>query len=377
MNEFKSGQSVYLDNNASTPLDPRIATFIADTLPSLVGNPSSTHTYGRRVRSLLTHARDAAASFLQVTPREVTFTSGGTESANLGIRGLVAQKKGGHIITSAVEHSCVIACCKQLEGCGFTVTYLRPGPWGAVTAEAVEAAIRSDTCLIALMAANNETGVKTDLTGVAAIAERHRIPFFVDGVALLGKERFLIPKGVSAMAFSGHKIHALQGIGLLYVRTGIKLQPLLIGGEHEFGRRAGTENVLGILSMGKAFELMSEECQASSERMFALRQQFEESLLKLLPQILINGEGPRTANVSNIAFPGIDGETLLMQLDRVGIAASHGSACSSGALEPSRILLNMDLPMDRVRSSIRFSLSRFTTEAEIAAVCHALIQLVN
>ncbi|MEI8365921.1 MAG: cysteine desulfurase family protein [Parachlamydiaceae bacterium] len=360
----------YLDNNASTPLDPRITDFIARTLPSLIGNPSSTHSYGRTVRALLSHAKDAAASVLHVSPRELTFTSGGTESVNMGIRGLItAQKKTGHIITSAVEHSCVIACCKLLETCGFTVTYLRPGAWGAVTPEAVQGAIRPDTCLIALMAVNNETGVKTDISSVASIAERHRIPLFVDAVALLGKEKFDITKGVSAMAFSGHKIHALQGVGLLFVRSGVKLQPLLVGGEHESGRRAGTENVLGILTMGKAFEFIATELPESSAWMLARRQQFEERLSSLMPDVLINGEGPRTVNVSNIAFPGIDGETLLMLLDRACIAASHGSACSSGALEPSRILLNMDLPPERVRSSIRFSFSRFTTEADIDHAC--------
>jgi len=373
----KMSQRVYLDNNASAPLDPRIRDFIILTLPLLLGNPSSTHSCGRTLRALLTNAKDIGASFLGVNPRELIFTSGGTECVNMAIRGLVAKKSSGHIITSAVEHSCVIASCKFLEQNGFEVTYLQPGAWGAITPDALKAAIRSDTCLIALMAVNNETGVKTDISAIAAIAEEHHIPFFVDAIALLGKEKFAIPKGVSAMAFSGHKFHALQGVGLLYLRSNVKLQPLIVGGEHESGRRAGTENVLGIITMGKAFEILSKELIQSTEKMFILRKQFEETLLKCLPNIIINGEGPRTSNVSNIAFLGIDGEALLMNLDRAGIAASHGSACSSGALEPSRVLLSMNLPLDRVRSSIRFSLSKLNTEDEIERACAIIVDVVT
>ena len=359
---------VYLDNNATTPLDPEISEFIIQKLPSLNGNPSSSHSFGRSVRVLISQARDSAAAFLRVNPRELIFTSGGTEGVNMGIRGLVGSKKSGHIITSAAEHSCVISCCKFLESSGFTVTYLNPGPWGAVTPE-VHAAIQPDTCLITLMAANNETGVKTDIEAIAAIAEVHSIPFFVDGVALLGKEPFTIPRGVSAMAFSGHKIHALQGVGLLFVRLGLKLTPLIIGGEQEFGRRAGTENVLGIISLGKALEILLKNLPETSAEILRLRNLFEGKLKKHIPNLLVNGDGPRISNVSNLAFPGIDGETLLMNLDRAGLAASHGSACSSGALEPSRILLSMNLPVERVNSSIRFSLSRLTTEADIETAC--------
>jgi cysteine desulfurase len=367
-------QRIYLDHNASTPLDPRIANFITQILPHLEGNPSSAHHFGQQVRGLISQARSTLALYLNVKPSELIFTSGGTESVNNAILGLLAHRSPGHIITSAVEHACVIATCKKLETQGHRVTFLPVGSYGAVLPEDLLAAIQPDTQLIALMAVNNETGVKTDILSIADIAKKHAIPFFVDAISQLGKEEVFIPSGVSAMAFSGHKIHALQGIGLLFLRSGVKLHPLIIGGEQEYGRRAGTENVLGILSLAKAVELLS---TASMKSIQKLRMKFESTLLQEIPRVLINGEGPRTSNVSNLAFLGVDGETMLMNLDRVGIAASHGSACSSGSLEPSRILLEMGLPLMQVNSSIRFSLSRLTTAEEIDVACGIIIELVN
>jgi cysteine desulfurase len=264
-----------------------------------------------------------------------------------------------------------------MEASGFTVSFLPPGLYGAITTEAVHAALRPDTCLICLMAVNNETGVKTDLEAIAAIADEKKIPLIVDGVAMMGKEIFSIPKGISAMSFSGHKFHAPQGIGFSFIRSGLKLSPLLTGGGHEFGKRAGTENILGILSLAKAVELLKEELPMSSKHMFALRERFEGILHNALANVSINGQGPRVCNVSNIAFSGVDGESLLLALDAAGVSASHGSACSSGALEPSRILLNMGIPQALVRSSLRFSLSHFTTEQEIDEACTIIIKLVN
>ena len=227
------------------------------------------------------------------------------------------------------------------------------------------------------MGVNNETGVKTDIQAIAAIAYEAGIPFLVDGVALLGKELFSIPLGVSAMCFSGHKLHAPQGTGFAFIRSNFKLHPLLTGGEQEFGHRGGTENVLGILSLAKAIEFLQAELPEASRRMLELRDKFENILLQELKNVSINGEGPRVVNTSNLAFSGVDGESLLINLDREGIAASHGSACSSGGLEPSRALLNMGLPLELVRSSIRFSLSRFTTESEILESCRLIIQIIR
>lgn len=370
-------QTIYLDNNGSTALDPLVADFIISILPALQANPSSSHTYGRKMRGLVSQARHEIATFLNAKPAEIIFTSGGTESVNLGIRGVLGRRSAGHVITSSVEHACTYETVQAMEQKGFEATFLSPGLHGAVTAEAVKAAIRPDTCLIALMAVNNETGVKTDIAAIAALAESRAIPFVVDGVAWLGKEAVAIPKGVSFMAFSGHKVHAPQGVGMAYVRSGVKLEPQLTGGEQEFGRRAGTENVLGILALGKAIEILKSEQMAASERMRTLRDTFERRLKDAIPDIVVNGQGERVPNVSNLAFPGVDGETLLINLDRSGVAASHGSACSSGALEPSRVLLNMGVPLELVRASLRFSLSRFTTLQEIDRACEILIRQIH
>lgn len=370
-------QRIYLDNNASTFLDPRVRELLVLSLNTFQGNPSSTHYYGQKIRSAITQARSSIANYFSVKPAELIFTSGGSESANMVMKGLLPNKGSGHLITSTVEHSCVYNTAKQLESLGCRATFLEPGLYGAITPEAVREAIRPDTKLIALMFANNETGVKTDIGSIAKIALEYGIPFFVDAVSMLGKEVFSIPQGVSAMAFSGHKLHAPQGIGLTYVRSGTKLQPLLCGGEQEGGRRAGTENILGILGFAKAIEVLGEELPKASEYMRTLRDRLEKNLMQALPDVFVNGQGPRTVNVSNLAFSGVDGEGLLMALDAAGVAASHGSACASGSLEPSRVLLGMGLPLDLVRSSIRFSLSRFTTEEEIDRASEVIVGAVR
>lgn len=370
-------KGIYLDNNATTFVDPRVTELILDALQTVQGNPSSIHSFGQNVRNKISKARSSIASVLGVKPTELVFTSGGTEGMNMLIRGLALVKKKGHIITSLAEHSCVFSTMKELEQLGFQVTYIEPGLLGAATPEAVEQSIRPDTIMIALMAVNNETGVKTDIASIAATAESTGIPVLVDGVSLMGKELFSIPSGVSAIAFSGHKFHAPQGTGMVFVRSGLKLKPLLAGGEQEFGRRPGTENVIGILALAKAVLILSDELPLASEKMLYLRKRFEGALQAELPEIYINGEGPRTVNVSNVAFRGVDGESLLMGLDSAGIAASHGSACSSGALEPSRILLSMGIAQELVRSSLRFSFSRFTTEQEIDVAVSVIIRLVR
>lgn len=370
-------ERIYLDNNSSTPLDPIVSAYIVEMLPKLIGNPSSTHAYGRNIKSLITKSKDTIAEFLGVKTKELVFTSCGTESINIALNGIAGVKPKGHIITSVAEHACVIAVCKQLESVGHPVTYLPPGEVGAVAVDAVKAAIRPDTCMIALMAVNNETGVKTDISAIAAVAHAHGIPFVVDAVAQLGKEVVDIPVGVSAMAFSGHKVHALQGVGLLFVRVGTKLKPVIVGGEQELGRRAGTENVIGILSLGKAIEQLLDRPEKYYVKMADLRDSFESYLMEHLDNVVVNGMGSRISNVSNLSFGGVDGETLLMLLDKAGIAASHGSACSSGALEPSRVLTSMGLDVERVRSSIRFSFSRFNTHEEVEEACERIVRTIT
>jgi len=370
-------QRIYLDNNASTALDSRVLDVVINDLRVSYSNPSSSHTSGQEVRSRLTKARHSIASFFGVKHQEIIFTSGGTEAINMGIQGFFNGSFTGHIITSTVEHSSVYATVKRLETYGCQASFLSPGLHGAILPNAVRAAIRPDTRLIALMAVNNETGVKTDVEAIAAIAQEFGIPFLVDGVALLGKEAIHIPQGVSVMCFSGHKIHAPKGIGFAYVRAGLKLSSIIIGGDQEFGRRCGTENISGIMGLAEAIRLLKTELPTGTQRMKALRDRFEKGIMESLSGVLINGQGPRVVNVSNLSFSGVDGESLLIGLDLEGLAASHGSACSSGAAEPSRILLNMGVPLEKARSSIRFSLSRFTTEAEVERAIEIVVGVVK
>lgn len=372
---MKTKRNIYLDNNATTLLDPRVVAVLQHHLEHEYGNPSSLHTFGQAARGELNKARRTIAALLCVKPSEILFTSGGSEGANMILHGLASSFKGkGHVISSDLEHPCVYETLKKLE---LDVTFLSPGAWGAVTPDAVQNAMRPDTRLIALMAANNETGVKTDIESLAKIATEARVPLFVDGVALLGKELFAIPEGVSAMCFSGHKIHCPPGIGFVFVRSSLNLPPLHIGGEQEFGKRGGTENLLGVVGLKQAVALLEAEVPTATLRMEQLRNHLEKSLQEQLEGVTINGLGPRLANTSNLSFAGIEGETLLTQLDLHGIAASHGSACASGALEPSRVLRNMGLSKSEAGSSIRFSLSRMTTLEEIERCIDVTAHLVT
>lgn len=356
---------IYLDCNATTPLAPEVVHAYTEALEKCVGNPSSVHYYGQQSSGELTKARRKLAKFWGVRPSEVTFTSGGTEGINLLIRGLVGAHQRGHVITSSAEHSAVYETVKALESQGCEATFLSPGEWGAVQLAQVREAIRADTKLIVLMAANNETGVKTDLEGIAALAEEKKIPFVVDGVGIFGKERFSLPSGVSGMAISGHKFHAPKGVGSIYVRHGVTLAPVLTGGGHESGRRPGTENLPAIVAMAKAVELLDSHLPEATQQMKKMRDLLESLLEEKVGQVRVNGKGPRVANTSNLFFQGVDGESLLMQLDLEGVCVSLGSACSAGVLQPSRVLLNMGLSRKEAQSSLRFSVSRFTTEEEI------------
>lgn len=368
---------IYLDNNATTQLDDQILNVLVRELKEHFGNPSSVHKEGRASRNQMIEARNLVASYFHVKTSEIMFTSSGTEALNTIIRGFCEDKAPGHIITSSVEHSAVYTTLQAMKSKGWDVTFLSPGKYGAITADAVQSALRSDTSLIVLMAVNNEIGVKTDFHAVATIAEKRRIPFFVDAVALLGKESFTIPTGVSAICFSGHKIHAPKGVGCAVVRNHLKLQPLITGGDQEYGHRGGTEDMPAIVAFAEAIRLLSIELPQASEKMRFLRDRFEEGLFSRLSGLYVNGEGPRIANTSNLYFENLDGESLLQTLDLEGISASLGSACSAGALEPSRVLLNMGFPMERASSSLRFSLSRFTTEEEIDASIEIITRVVT
>ncbi len=340
-------------------------------------NPSSIHYFGQQAKSQLQEARSRVASFFEAKPQEVLFTSGGTESINLLLRGFFSSKPRGHLITTAIEHSSIYKTVKALEGAGLNVTFVPVGPWGAPLPEAVKEAIRPDTQAIILSAANGETGVKLDLEQIAAIAEEREISLILDAVALVGKEPMPMPSGVSAIAFSGHKFHAPKGVGAAIIRPSFKITPLFTGGEQEHSRRAGTENLAGILGLAEGIRILQENQLEITQRLQDLRSHFELSLMRTLDGIEANGEGPRVPNTSNLFIDGVDGETLLIHLDMAGIAASHGSACSSGALEPSRVLINMGLGQKRARSSLRFSFSRFNTREEIDICLERTTEIIS
>lgn len=356
---------IYLDHNATTLIDTAVLEAVIQELKRDVGNPSSAHFDGRQARQRLSQARQSIASFLKVNPNELIFTSGGTEAANLLLRGFFFHKPGGHLITSSTEHSCIYRTAQDLEKRGCEVSYLSTGRWGAVQPEDLRKAIQPTTRLISLMAVNNETGVKTDINSIAKIAQEFNIPFVVDGVAWLGKEEVVIPPGVTAVFFSGHKFHAPTGIGMLFCRHSLKFDPLLWGGHQEFDRRAGTENLPGIIGLAAAVKILATGQQKFSEHMKKMRDRLEIGIKSNLDNVVVNGDGPRVVNTSNLSFIGVDGESLLIKLDQENISVSHGSACGSGAIEPSRILLKMGIPLVEARTAIRFSVSRYTTEEEI------------
>lgn len=359
-------EEIFLDNNGTTPLDPRVREVMMEELSLGPANPSSIHRFGQRARARLTEARESVASYFSVSPQELIFTGSGTEALNLAILGT---KVKGKILTSPLEHPAVYNTLSRLET---PLIYLPTDPSGAVQIEDLKKALTDDVGLIVLMAVNNETGVKNPIDEIAALALERKIPFVVDGVALLGKETFSIHPGISAIAFSGHKIHGPKGVGLLIARKNYPLTPLITGGAQERMRRGGTENMVGIRGMATAIALLKEELPETTIRMERLRDLLEEGLA----HAIVNGkQTPRICNTSSLTFPGCDGESLLIQLDQLGIAASMGSACSAGALEPSRVLLEMGLSRKEALSTLRFSLSRTTTEDEIRKTVAALMDL--
>ncbi len=367
---------IYLDNNSTTPIAPEVKEAIEAYLKEGQANPSSVHHFGQMARGRLNHARAQIAKILHVKSDEICFTSGATEGLHMVIRGKLDLMPGGHVVTSGIEHAAVFNLLAQYEKIGKSLTLVPVGKEGSVDPKEIEKAIREDTKLIVVMAVNNETGVINPIDEIAFIAKKHHIPLIVDGVALLGKGEVKIPSGVSAMCFSGHKLHAPAGVGFVVLRPPFKVPPMLVGGPQELGRRAGTENMIGIVGMAKAIEMLQEILPEVIEKMKGLRDRFESELQKKLQGVIVNGTGERICNTSNIAFEGVDGESLLMNLDQEGIAVSHGSACSSGALEPSRILLNMGLPLALARASLRFSFSRYNTIEEIDRTVDVLCRII-
>jgi len=374
---------VYLDYNATTPVDPRIAEVAIPFLKKdSFGNPSSFHAYGRMTRKAISDAREKVAISLNVPSDSIFFTGSGTEGDNHAIKGVFALNKsrGKHIITTKVEHPAVLGTCEWLEHSeGAHVTYLDVDREGRLFPEQVAEALKTETILVSVMLANNETGVIFPVKEIARICKEKGVLVHTDAVQAMGK----IPVdaedlGVDLLSFAGHKIYAPKGVGGLYIRHGVQIANLLHGGHQESGLRASTENVLGIVSLGEACRIITETLQEDCEKIRELRDRLESALLKSIPYLLINGRGAeRVANTSNLCFEYIEGEALLLAMDMAGIAVSSGSACASGSTNPSHVLLAMGLKPEQARSSLRFSLGRFTSDQEIDYVLEKLPPLAQ
>ena len=357
---------VYFDNNATTPVLPQVFEAMRPYFSEHFGNASSIHHHGQETRAAVERARESVAALLGCRPAEVVFTSGGTEGDNFAIFGLA--KAGDHVISSTIEHHAVLNSCKHLEESGCEVTRVPVDGRGLVDPDDVRRALRSNTRLITLMMANNETGVLQPVQEIGKIAAEADVYFHTDAVQAAGKVAIDVKQiGCDLLSISGHKMHAPQGVGALYVRKGTILQPMLYGGSHERSRRAGTENVPGIIGLGKAAELAKEALDSGDlARMAAMRDRLQEKILAEIEATGVNGEGaPRVPNTTNIHFDYIEGEALVIALDLKGLAVSTGAACSSGAIEPSHVLTAMGLRPDRARASLRFSLGKQNTSEEV------------
>jgi cysteine desulfurase len=356
----------YLDNNATTPVLPDVFEAMRPYFSERFGNASSIHHHGQDTRAAVEQARDSVAALLNCRASEVIFTSGGTESDNLAIAGLTAP--GDHVITSGVEHHAVLHAVKHLEKTGCEITFLPVDGRGLVDPDDVRRALRPNTRLVSIMMANNETGVLQPVEEVGEIAAEADLFFHTDAVQAAAKIPIDVAHiGCDALSISGHKFHAPQGVGALYLRKGTRLQPLFHGGRHERSRRAGTENVPGIVGLGKAAELAAQGFERrDDQKLAALRDRLERGILSHIDEAGVNGDGAvRTPNTTNIYFDHIDGEPLVIALDLKGLSVSSGAACSSGAIEPSHVLTAMGLRPDRARASVRFSLGKQTTQEDI------------
>jgi cysteine desulfurase len=357
---------VYLDNNASTPVLPEVLEAMRPYFGEHFGNASSIHHHGQETRSAVERARDSVASLFGCRAAEVVFTSGGTEGDNLAIAGLTSP--GDHIITSSIEHHAVLHTCNHLEETGCDVTYVPVDGRGVVDLDDVRRALRPSTRLISIMMANNETGVLQPVEEIGKIAAQADVYFHTDAVQAAGKVPVDVKRiGCDVLTISGHKMHAPQGVGALYVRKGTRLQPLFYGGRHERSRRAGTENVPGIVALGKAAELAMQGLERGDDKkMSALRDRLQQGILAQVEEAHVNSDGaPRVPNTSNIYFDRIEGESMVISLDLKGLAVSTGAACSSGAIEPSHVLTAMGLRADQARASLRFSLGKQNTAEDI------------
>ena len=372
---------IYLDYAATTPVHPDVLQAMLPYFTDKFGNPSSIHSYGLEAREAIEKARGNIASLINARIDEITFTSGGTEADNYALQGvcLANENKGNHIITTAIEHHAVLETCRHLEKKGFTVTYLPVDKYGMVDPAYVRKAIKKTTLLISVMHANNEVGTVQPLAGIGRLAREADIYFHTDAVQTVGRIPVNVKEmGVDLLSMSAHKLYGPKGIGALYIRKGTRIAPFIHGGGQERGRRAGTENVPGIVGFGKAAEIASREMAEESARLIILRDKFIADLQKHIENITLNGHPTqRLPNNINISVSYVEGEAMLLNLDMQGICASTGSACSSGNLEASHVLIAIGCSHEQAHGSLRFTLGKWTTEEELQKVLDVLLGIVK
>jgi len=374
-------RTVYLDHSATTPIRPEVVEAMHPYFMDIYGNPSSIHAFGREARKALEDSREQVAAILGASPEEIVFTSGGTEATNLAIKGAVRAhgKPGSRIITSSIEHHATLHTCRYLERNGFEVVYLPVGRYGKVNPSDVEEAITERTVLISIMHANNEVGTIEPIEEIGDIARSRGVPFHADAVQSVGKIPVRVDKlKVDFLSLSGHKIYGPKGIGALYARRGVPFEPLFQGGHHESNRRPGTENVPAIVGLARAMELAEAEMSVVSRRERNLVAFLWDAIQTRIEEVHLNGHPfDRVPPILNVSFDFVDGESVILNLDLKGIAASTGSACTSGAVEPSHVLLAMGIPRSRAQGAVRFSLGRETTQEDLDYTVEVLVETVT
>ncbi len=379
---LKSDEAIYMDNNATTRVAPEVVEAMMPYLTDFYGNPSSMHNFGGQVGRVVANARAQVAGLLGADPEEITFTSCGTESDSTAIlSALQVFPDKRHIVTTRVEHPAIKNLCENLEsltGHKYRVTRLKVDGEGRLDLDDYEKALTDDTAIVSVMWANNETGVIFPIAKMASMAKERGILFHTDAVQAVGKVPINLKElDVDFLALSGHKLHAPKGVGVLYIRRGTPFVPFLAGGHQEKGRRGGTENVASIVGLGKACELAAEKMEEENTRVKALRDKLEEGLLTTVPRSMLNGhKTDRLPNTSNISFEFVEGESILLHMNRYNICASSGSACTSGSLEPSHVLRAMGVPFTAAHGSIRFSLSIYNTDKEIEFILSKLPEII-
>lgn len=373
-------KEIYADNNATTRVDEAVFDEMRPYFCELYGNPSSMHFFGGQVQRKIDEARNRTAALLGAQPEEIIFTACGTESNNTAIRSaLEALPERRHIITTRVEHPAVLTPCRNLSKKGFRVTELTVDGEGRLDLNELRAAVDEDTAIVSIMYANNETGVVFPIEEIGAIVKEKGALFHTDAVQAVGKIPLNMAEStIDMLSLSGHKLHAPKGIGALYVRKGVPFRPFLVGGHQEKSRRAGTENTAGIVALGKACELAGQFMEDENTRVKAMRDRLEAEILRLIPNVRVNGGGAvRLPNTCSVAFEYVEGEAILLLMSEKGICASSGSACTSGSLEPSHVLRAMGVPFTCAHGSIRFSLSRYTTDQDIDAIIREIPPIIQ